>query len=124
MVVMANKIPILKFGEFLVVSIQFELHDSIAMQLQDELVRMVHKHGSKAVLIDVSAVEVIDSFMGRIIGNIASLLKIMDSKTVIVGMQPDVAITLVELGMSLPGVLTAMNLEQGIEKLHAFLARS
>lgn len=121
---MPGKIPILKFDEFLVVSIQVDLHDSTVSTFQDELIRRVHKHAAKAVLIDVSTVELIDSYMGRILSNIASLLKIMDAATMIVGMQPAVAITLVELGLSLPGVHTAMNVEQGMAQIRTLLARA
>jgi rsbT antagonist protein RsbS len=112
-----DKIPILKMGHFLLVTIQIDLYDRLALNLEADLVQMISKTGAKGVLIDISAVSIIDSFMGRIINNIASMGKIMDAITVVVGMQPAVAITLVELGLPLQGVHTALNVERGMELL-------
>jgi rsbT antagonist protein RsbS len=112
-----DKIPILKMGEFLLVTIQVDLYDRLALALESDLISMVSKTEARGVLIDISAVSIVDSFMGRILGNIASTSKIMDAQTVVVGMQPAVAITLVELGLTLPGVYTALNVEKGMELL-------
>jgi rsbT antagonist protein RsbS len=116
-----EKIPILKMGPFLLVTIQVDLYDRLALNLESDLIRMVNKTGSKGVLIDISAVNIVDSFMGRILGNIASMSKILDAQTVVVGMQPAVAITLVELGLPLSGVRTALNVEKGMELLQSFI---
>lgn len=112
-----DRIPILKMGNFLLVTIQVDLYDKLALDLEADLIQMVNKHDSRGVLIDISAVSIVDSFMGRIIGNIAQMSKIMDAETVVVGMQPAVAITLVELGLPLKGVHTALNVEKGMELL-------
>ncbi len=112
-----EKIPILKMGDLLLVTIQVDLYDRLAESLEADLVFMIKKTDARGVLIDISAVSIIDSFMGRIIGNIAMMSKIMDAETVVVGMQPAVAITLVELGLPLRGVLTALNVEKGMELL-------
>ena len=112
-----EKIPILKMGSFLLVTIQVDLYDQLAENLESDLVNMVSETGARGVLIDVSSVSIIDSFMGRILGNIAGMSKIMDAQTVVVGMQPAVAITLVELGLPLKGVYTALNVELGMELL-------
>ena len=112
-----DNIPILKMGDFLLVTIQVDLYDKLALRLQSDLIDKVNKHGSKGVLIDISAVTIVDSFMGRILGNIAKMSKIMDAETVVVGMQPAVAITLVELGLALEGVHTALNIEKGMQLL-------
>lgn len=104
-------------GNFLLVTIQIDLYDKLALDLEADLIQMVNKHDAKGVLIDISAVSIVDSFMGRIIGNIAQMSKIMDAETVVVGMQPAVAITLVELGLPLRGVYTALNVEKGMELL-------
>jgi rsbT antagonist protein RsbS len=112
-----DKIPILKMGEFLLVTIQVDLYDRLALALESDLVNMVSKTEARGVLIDISAVSIVDSFMGRILGNIASTSKIMDAETVVVGMQPAVAITLVELGLTLTGVYTALDVEKGMELL-------
>ena len=112
-----EKIPILKMGHFLLVTIQVDLYDRLALSLEADLVQMVNKTGARGVLIDISAVSIVDSFMGRIIGNIASMSRILDAETVVVGMQPAVAITLVELGLPLEGVHTALNVERGMELL-------
>lgn len=116
-----DRIPILKMGHFLLVTIQVDLYDRLAMDLEADLVRMVSITGAKGVLIDISAVNIVDSFMGRIIGNIASMSKLLDAETVVVGMQPAVAITLVELGLDLPGIHTALNVERGMELLQGLI---
>jgi rsbT antagonist protein RsbS len=112
-----DRIPILKFGHFLLVTIQVDMYDRLALNLENDLINAVNKHESRGVLIDISAVSIVDSFMGRIIGNIATMSKIMDAETVVVGMQPAVAITLVELGLPLAGVHTALNVEKGMALL-------
>jgi rsbT antagonist protein RsbS len=112
-----DKIPILRMGPFLLVTIQVDLYDRLALNLEADLVQMVSKTSAKGVLIDISAVSIVDSFMGRIIGNIASMSKILDAETVVVGMQPAVAITLIELGLPLKGVHTALDVEKGMELL-------
>lgn len=112
-----DRIPILKMGDFLLVTIQVDMYDRLALNLENDLVHMVQKNESKGVLIDISAVTIVDSFMGRIIGNIATMSKILDAETVVVGMQPAVAITLVELGLPLTGVNTALNVEKGMALL-------
>ncbi|WP_443947006.1 STAS domain-containing protein [Pedobacter sp. AW1-32] len=109
-----DRIPILKMGSFLLVTIQVDLYDKLALSLESDLVQMVNKSSAKGVLIDISAVSIVDSFMGRIIGNIASMSKILDAETVVVGMQPAVAITLIELGLPLKGVHTALDVEKGM----------
>ena len=114
-----ERIPILKMGEFFLVSIQVDMHDQLAMALQDDLTAKIAKTGAHGVLIDISAVEVVDSFIGRMIANIAAMAAILDAATVLVGMQPAVAITLVELGLTLPGVRTALNVERGMALLRA-----
>jgi len=114
-----EKIPILRMGQFLLVTIQVDLYDQLAENLESDLVNMVKKTSAKGVLIDVSAVSIIDSFMGRILGNIATMTKIMDAETVVVGMQPAVAITLVELGLPLKGVHSALNVEKGMDLLRS-----
>jgi rsbT antagonist protein RsbS len=117
-----EKIPILRMGPFLLVTIQVDLYDRLALNLESDLVQMVSKSGARGVLIDISAVNIVDSFMGRIIGNIANMTRIMDAQTVVVGMQPAVAITLVELGLPLNGVRTALNVEKGMELLRSMIA--
>lgn len=104
-------------GPYLLVTIQVDLYDRLALNLENDLISMVSKTEAKGVLIDISAVSIVDSFMGRILGNIASMSRIMDAETVVVGMQPAVAITLVELGLTLQGVHTALNVEKGMELL-------
>ncbi len=113
-----DRIPILKMGPFLLVTIQVDLYDRLALSLENDLINMVSKTGARGVLIDISAVNIVDSFMGRILGNIASMSRIMDAETVVVGMQPAVAITLVELGLTLQGVHTALNVEKGMDLLY------
>jgi rsbT antagonist protein RsbS len=114
-----ERIPILRMGEFLLVTIQVDMHDQLALQLQDDLTRAIEKKGAKGVLIDISALEMVDSFIGRMIADISGMARILDARTVLVGMQPAVAITLVELGLSLPGVATALNVERGMILLRA-----
>lgn len=117
-----EKIPILRMGDLLLVTIQVDLYDRLAEGLEADLVQMINKTSAKGVLIDISSVSIIDSFMGRIIGNIATMSKILDAETVVVGMQPAVAITLVELGLPLKGVLSALNVEKGMELLRKRLS--
>lgn len=112
-----DKIPILRMGNLLLVSIQVDMHDQLALQLQDDLTNQIVKHNAKGVLIDISSLEIVDSFIGRMISNISSMARILDAETVVVGMQPAVAITLVELGLSLTGVRTALNVERGMALL-------
>ena len=116
-----ERIPILKMGEFLLVTIQVDMHDRLAMTLQDDLTTQIVKTSARGVLIDISSLEIVDSFIGRMLGNIAAMSRILDAETVVVGMQPAVAITLVELGVSLKGVRTALNVEKGMELLRASL---
>jgi rsbT antagonist protein RsbS len=112
-----ERIPILKMGDFLVVSIQVDMHDRLAMQLQDDLTERIAATKTRGVLIDISSLEMVDSFIGRMLGNIAAMSRVLDARTVVVGMRPAVAITLVELGMSLTGVRTALNVERGMDLL-------
>ena len=112
-----EQIPILKLNGFLLVTIQVELHDQLAMTLQDDLTNMLSKTRAKGVLIDISALEIVDSFIGRSLAHIAGMARVMDAVTVLVGMRPAVAITLVELGMSLKGVRTALNVDKGMNLL-------
>jgi rsbT antagonist protein RsbS len=112
-----ERIPILKMGDFLLVTIQVDMHDRLALTLQDELTGRIVTARARGVLIDISALEVVDSFIGRMLANIASMARVLDAETVVVGMQPAVAITLVELGLSLPGVRTALNVDKGMELL-------
>lgn len=112
-----ERIPILHMGRFLLVTIQVDMHDKLALTLQDDLTNRICEMNAKGVLIDISSLEIVDSFIGRTLANIASMAKVLDAQTVVVGMQPAVAITLVELGMSLPGIHTALNVESGMEYL-------
>src|SRR5213593_2553455 len=106
-------------GEFLLVTIQVDMHDRLALTLQDDLTEMIVKNRTHGVLIDISALEIVDSFIGRMLGNIAAMARVLDAQTVVVGMRPAVAITLVELGLSLPGVQTALNVEKGMDVIRA-----
>jgi rsbT antagonist protein RsbS len=112
-----DRIPILAMGEFLLVTIQVDMHDQLAMTLQDDLTTKISKEGSKGVLIDISALDIVDSFIGRMLGNISAMARVLDAETVVVGMQPAVAITLVELGLNLNGVHTALDVERGMAML-------
>jgi len=112
-----DRIPILRMGKILLVTIQVDMHDQLAVRLLDDLTNMVTKTRANGVLIDISALDMVDSFIGRMLADVAATSRILDAKTVVVGMQPAVAITLVELGMSLPGVHTALDVERGMELL-------
>jgi rsbT antagonist protein RsbS len=116
-----ERIPILTMGDFLLVTIQVDMYDRLAMTLQDDLTNRIAQQGSRGVLIDISALEIVDSFIGRMIANIAAMARVLDAETVLVGMQPAVAITLVELGLSLTGVRTALNVEKGMTLLRTSL---
>jgi len=109
-----DSIPILKIGNALLVTIQVDMHDQLATRLQEDLTRRIVQHQARGVLIDISALEIVDSFIGRMLANIASVSRLLDADTVVVGMRPEVAITLVELGLGLPGVKTALNAERGL----------
>lgn len=109
-----ERIPILRMGELLLVTIQVDMHDQLAMTLQDDLTQQIQRTGAKGVLIDISALDMVDSFIGRMIANLSSMSRILDARTVVVGMRPAVAITLVELGLNLDGVQTALNVERGM----------
>src|SRR6201986_677557 len=115
-----DRIPILKMGSFLLVTIQVDMHDQLAMQLQDDLTARIVSAKARGVLIDISSLEIVDSFIGRMISNIAGMARVLDAETVVVGMQPAVAITLVELGLSLPGVRTALDIDKGMSLLSAY----
>ncbi len=117
-----ERIPILKMGNYLLVTIQVDMHDRLALALQDDLANRIADTGARGVLIDISSLEVVDSFMGRMMGNIAAVARVMDAQTVVVGMRPAVAITLVELGLSMPGVRTALNVEKGMDLLHTLVS--
>jgi len=119
-----ERIPILRMGEYLLVTIQVDMHDRLAITLQDDLTNRVVETGARGVLIDISSLEIVDSFIGRMLGNISEMTRILDAETVVVGMQPAVAITLVELGLSLHGVRTALNVERGMALLQASLESS
>lgn len=114
-----ERIPILRMGPFLLVTIQVDLHDRLVVTLQNDLTEQISRTGARGVLIDISALDMVDSFMGRMIANIAGMSRILDAETVVVGMRPAVAITLVELGLALPGVRTALDVEKGMEMLRA-----
>jgi rsbT antagonist protein RsbS len=114
-----ERIPILKLDKFLLVTIQVDMHDRLALALQDDLMNQIVAHRARGVLIDISALDVVDSFIGRMLANIAGTARILDAETVVVGMQPSVAITLVELGLSLPGIRTALNIDRGMDLLRA-----
>ena len=112
-----ERIPILRMGNCLLVTIQVEMHDRLALTLQDDLTSKIYATGAKGVLLDISALEIVDSFIGRMIANTAAMAHVLGADTVLVGMQPAVAITLVELGLSLPGIITARNVEMGMALL-------
>jgi rsbT antagonist protein RsbS len=112
-----ERIPILRMGDLLLVTIQVDMHDRLALALQDDLAERIVCDGSKGVLIDISALDLVDSFIGRMISNTAAVARVLDAQTVVVGMQPAVAITLVELGLTLHGVKTALNVEKGMTLL-------
>jgi rsbT antagonist protein RsbS len=114
-----ERIPILKMGQYLLVTIQVDMHDRLALTLQDDLTSDIVKHRARGVLIDISTLEMVDSSIGRMIGSIASMARLLDAQTVVVGMQPSVAITLVELGLSLQGIRTALDVEKGMAALTA-----
>jgi len=114
-----DHIPVLKLGDCLLVSVQVELHDQLAVTLQDDLTREIEKTGAKGVLIDITALEMVDSFIGRVIGDTSAMSRVLDAHTVLVGMRPAVAITLVELGISLEGVRTALDVDRGLKMLRA-----
>ena len=116
-----DRIPIIKMAEFLLVSIQVDMHDKLALTLQDDLTNQIVKSHARGVLIDISSLEIVDSFIGRMLATSAAMSKVLDAETVVVGMRPAVAITLVELGMPLTGVRTALNVERGMELLRAAL---
>jgi len=109
-------------GNFLLVTIQVDMHDQLALTLQDDLTSAISKNSARGVLIDISSLEIVDSFIGRMLANISAMARILDSQTVLVGMQPAVAITLVELGMAMPGVRTALNVEAGMELLRELVS--
>jgi rsbT antagonist protein RsbS len=117
-----ERIPILKLGASLIVSIQVDMHDRLAMTLQDDLTERIVRTHARGVLIDISALEIVDSFIGRMLGNIAAMARVLDAATVVVGMRPAVAITLVELGLALPGVQTALDVEKGMALIDASMA--
>jgi rsbT antagonist protein RsbS len=116
-----ERIPILRMGDCLLVTIQVDMKDQTALTLQDDLSTRIESTGAKGVLIDISALEIVDSFIGRMLASISGIARVLDAETVVVGMQPAVAITLVELGLSLPGVRTALNVERGMAMLRATL---
>lgn len=116
-----ERIPILKMGSFLLVTIQVDMHDQLAMTLQEDLTTKIVECNAKAVLIDISALDIVDSFIGRMLAGIAGMAHVLDAQTVVVGMQPAVAITLVELGLSLEGIQTALNVDRGMELLRKSL---
>jgi rsbT antagonist protein RsbS len=111
-------------GEFLVVSIQIDMHDRLAMALQEDLTNLIVKHAARGVLIDISSLDMVDSFIGRMLANIANMSRVLDAETIVVGMKPAVAITLVELGLSLTGIRTALNVDKGMEILRKAVALS
>ena len=117
-----DRIPILKMGDFLLVTIQVDMHDQLALQLQEDLTTRISTDSETGVLIDISSLDVVDSFIGRMIANISAMARVLDAQTVVTGMRPAVAITLVELGMTLEGVLTALNVERGMALLRQKVA--
>jgi len=119
---MTERIPILRMGQFLLVTIQVDMHDRLAMTLQDDLTEAITRTGARGVLIDISSLDIVDSFIGRMLANIAAMSRILDAQTVVTGMQPAVAITLVELGLELPGVRTALDVDRGMTLLRRAIA--
>ena len=117
-----ERIPILKMSDFLIVTIQVDMHDGLVIALQDDLTEKIVKTNARGVLIDISSLEIVDSFIGRMLGNIAATSRILDAETVVVGMRPAVAITLVELGLPFTGVRTALNIERGMDLIRTLLA--
>ena len=117
-----SEIPILRIGRVLLVSIQVDMHDRLAMQLQDDLTRRIVEDGARGVMIDISALEIVDSFIGRMLNNIAAMSRVLDAVTVVVGMRPAVAITLVELGLTLTGVRTALDVDRGLALVRGMVA--
>ncbi len=117
-----DRIPILKMGDFLLVTIQVDMHDQLASALQDDLTNKISKVNAKGVLIDISSLDIVDSFIGRMLANTSAMARVLDAQTVVVGMQPAVAITLVELGLNLSGVHTALDVEKGMEMLRRHIA--
>jgi rsbT antagonist protein RsbS len=117
-----ERIPIFQMGNTLIVSIQVDMHDRMAMSLQDALTTKIASSNAKGLLIDISSLEIVDSFIGRMLANISAMARVLDAQTVVVGMQPAVAITLVELGLSLPGIRTALNIERGLHLLQSRLS--
>ena len=116
-----ERIPILKQGDLLLVSVQVDMHDQLALNLQDDLTQRIVRDNARGVLIDISALDMVDSFIGRVLDNIASMSRVLDAETVVVGIQPAVAITLVELGITLPNIRTALNVESGMALLRGLL---
>lgn len=114
---MDTKIPILRMGDYLLLTIQVDMHDQLALDLQEDLTTQIVKHAARGVLIDISALEIVDSFIGRMLSHIANVSRVLDAKVIVVGMQPAVAITLVELGLSLDGIATALNVDKGMRWL-------
>jgi rsbT antagonist protein RsbS len=117
-----ERIPILKMGDFLLVTIQVDMHDQLASALQDDLTNKISKTNAKGVLIDISSLDIVDSFIGRMLANTSAMARVLDAQTVVVGMQPAVAITLVELGLNLSGVHTALDVEKGMEMLRRYIS--
>jgi rsbT antagonist protein RsbS len=117
-----DRIPILKMGDFLLVTIQVDMHDQLASALQDDLTSKIAKVNAKGVLIDISSLDIVDSFIGRMLANTSAMARVLDAQTVVVGMQPAVAITLVELGLNLRGVHTALDVEKGMEMLRRYVS--
>ncbi len=116
-----ERIPILKMGSLLLVTIQVDMHDQLALTLQDDLTTRIVRDRARGVLIDISALDIVDSFIGRTLGDIAGMARVLDAETVVVGMRPSVAITLVELGLSLPGIRTALNVDRGMVLLQTVI---
>ena len=119
-----DRIPILRLGDLLLVTIQVDMHDRLVMALQDDLTTKIAETGAQGVLIDISSLDMVDSFIGRMIGNIAAMARVLDTQTVVVGMRPAVAITLVELGLSLTGVRTALDVDKGMDLLRSVIQTS